>query len=1213
MAKYTFRIHQVDRVKGDSDGWLKSEGLTNDNITNIPDAMEVVPASGKIGTSIPTPLARIYLFKTAYKVLNDAYEKSKNNNSNKDVKKFGSYAQLVSDSLDILQLLFEKGNDPSLKFIKWHKDGVIQNLKNKGTDSGILLGESLEMAFNTARAFDSEMTLIEYNGLLLGGLSPFTLVYTSPNLRRDLAERRKSGKFDFSSNKKVDFCGVKPVSLSERPKEFQEFLYSLTLIHKSMLQAGNSFMDFGRYILNQLGDYYMTETDTFVQEFENNYKEFKTPLEVAGIKLRWNNRVPDLENSSHFIMAPTSTEYKKYMSVVPLVLPEKFTQQGWKYVDEYWDTNTQILSSMCADQGTGTYKGKQIGDRYLPKNGGHNGEYSTIRYPWVSNSDFFYDNIIDLGYAINAEKYFNNATSNANNGAVSFLLPIRREYFLFFKITDLKDNLKMVAVYDDPNDMASLKEVRAELTIKLKGDKKITLSRTYNSSDIYSNAPMGLGIFPFYQLHKESNLKNEYSVYLFEQSKKASLSFFADSQLDTRLEINGVPRSSLNAGSSTIYSLRNTTSNKFDFIEVKVNASSESSYSALIVPLWKVYNQDHNDRQANKTMISLDFGTSNTHIAYYNPDSKNIESFSIGADDMQMVLLNKPMQNVRSGKIDYRSKKSFGRAEAMADFLREFAPSVIGKESIQGIAYPVKTASLNSPKLYDAAVANPFETVNIGYDINNESVQLDSNFEYATNLKWAAQEARRLGGGAAEGGIESKRIYAYCEQTLWMLKNMIVNKGYYAGKIDMVYFYPASMESQDQKMFKNAWEAAVKRIFTDCGFAVDLKEPELESVAPYYSLLNKVDSSTRLFAYNSINIDIGGGTTDVFILDKQYRDPETQKSVTYGYEASVQFAGDNIWGTTKPVGNMRNGFVQFMETLIDKKEVKLHPDLMQRYTLFKARTKNSSEGDKDMAAFFFKYADEFKFADRISNNRHLKKVLLLHYASIINYVADIIKYIKSIRPEFEVPSTLTFTGKGSEYIKIISSDERVIERLTYVLFNAFGISKDEFKHGFKVAYTDNPKILTAEGGIHRYKNPNISLTFVAKDTVFIPNQDDDNITRDSAFFEMVGESVLGFKTEKDVDYMANKVLTYKGAVMTHFNEFIDAIYENRQIISSVLSDISFETKDVQKIKEKASESYDTLGQLFEKGHSTEEPILKSNLFFLAVANMLVEYSNVQNN
>jgi hypothetical protein len=60
-----------------------------------------------------------------------------------------------------------------------------------------------------------------------------------------------------------------------------------------------------------------------------------------------------------------------------------------------------------------------------------------------------------------------------------------------------------------------------------------------------------------------------------------------------------------------------------------------------------------------------------------------------------------------------------------------------------------------------------------------------------------------------------------------------------------------------------------------------------------------------------------------------------------------------------------------------------------------------------------------------------------------------------------------------------------------------------------------------------------------------------------------------------------------------------------------LSDINFETADLEFIKKKASESFDTLAKRYEDAHTAEDAILKSNIFFFAIANMIVEYSNVQ--
>ena len=1215
MAKYTFRIHKVTQVNEGQDGWLRSDGITGDKITSIPDSLvkSTDNRTGKIGTSIPTPLARIYLFKTAYKVLSDA-----------QVEEFeGAYAELVSDSLDLLQLLFEKGNDSDINVYTWDRESKIQELATSDlTDDKDkpheLLAESLKMAFDSAN-FDSQMTLIEYKGILMGGLSPFTLVYTSANLRRQIEEKRRTEKFDCSSNKKVDFFGVKPVRLKDRSPEFQAYVCSLISRYpREMANANSSFQAFVSYIKRELGrdPFEIDNQEQFEKTFEEDNLKFEKPLEVGGVCLRWNNKMPELDDS-YFMMAPTSTEYKNFgIKATPLVLPKKFTTSNCRYIDSAWNANTHItLSSFGLSYNPMEFQGLRIGGRYLPKNGGQ-GELSSMKYPWVSNADFFYDDIINLGYALDKDKYcFANVKSNLTDGDVSFLLPIRREYFLFFTIEDLKKNLTITAEYEK-GQIQSLSKVKVELKIPLKGNKNLTLERVYevNSADGYGIQKMnfGMGVFPFYQLAADSDLKNQYSVYIYKENdnKKLNFKFYPKHGLDTAVNAEGVKRTTAKEGESIVYSLRNQTTNTFDFIEVVAETTKNVQYGALLIPNWNRYESEHNSLSQRKTILSLDFGTSNTHISYLDPETNKPKSFSIGKEDMQMVLLNKPY--VDDGKTDYRHTDSFGDISVMTQYLREFVPSVIGKENIHGVEYPVKTAALHSAKLNDEDV-KLFGNANIGYDVNNEVVTLNaSQGTYRTDLKWAAQTARENG---YVNGVEQKLIDAYCEQTLWMLKNMIVNKGYYK-ELEMVYFYPASMEREDRDMFEEAWRNAIEKIFENCGFKVELHKPELESVAPYYSLLNESDLAQKLYAYNSINIDIGGGTTDVFILEKLHTNPETQEQSIHGYEASVQFAGDNLWGGPKPVGNTRNGFVTYMDDCIKSGDIKINDaELKDKYDSFKGRLGKIKETDvdKDIASFFFKH-EAFRFGEKISSSRHLKKVLLVHYASIIYYVVDMIKHIKKSNPTFVMPCVMTFTGKGSEYIKLLTSktDTDLISDLTYDLFIAFGIAPSEFeKHGFSVSYTKNPKVLTAEGGIHRWndKNNEISITFQEKkqNTNVRPNAGD---SRSVAVFEKLGESLLGFEQTEETPY-ANKVKSYKDKVMAHFDKFIDTLCVSSKDISSYLRGVSFEKDEVAEIKKFASLSYDTLATRYENRHKGSNEKLESNLFFLAMSNMIVDYSNKQ--
>lgn len=1237
MSQYIFNIHKkgistLQTVDGkvEADGWVKSEGMTSDVIKSIPDTVDKVSESGKIGTSIPTPLARIYLFKAAFGAMNAMADNPE--------MKTSSYAQLVSDCLDVLQLLFEKGckysddaskNESKLKFYTKNIEDIIDRLNSDKAHG--LLGKSLDLAFKN-NEIKKNITLIEYDGILLGGLSPFTIVYTSPNLRREVNARREQDKdFDFSSNDNKRFCDNTPRSLRERSVDFQEYVKQLIANSDVMKFSGSTFIEFTEYVKRELGIGELVKDSNYTVD----YKSFSPSLTVGDVELRWNDKLPNLENS-YFMMVPNAVVMEAYKRnggrAIPLFLPVKFAKDNCRYIDSCWDINTDIDSSACRELKDDTYYITPFEGRYLPKNGGQR-EASSIKYPWVSEYDFLYENIIDLGYSINTEKYNNAMTSSTG---VSFLLPIRKEYFMFFDTEDLKNNLTIEPTYKDDK-IANLQSVKLTLKIPVKGsgnsnDNYIEIKREYKlkrtkeeeeRNDAFypiKKYSFGMGVFPFYQLSKESGLRNQYSIYMLDKEEdQVSLDFYGFDNPKKLLEIADKEVRTSAEAQSWVYDIRKTGSgnNSFDIIEVTIK-EDKGCYSALIIPNWTEYKPTGKD-----TMISVDFGTSNTHIAYYADGVA--KPFVIDRDEMQMVLLNNAKECKDGWKktpYDYRDETSFGDIGLMSQYLREFVPSVIGPMNKQGVEYPVKTATLSSTiniAKCNGEKAKLFADVNIGYDINYEPSGVPDHSEYKTDLKWAAQEAR-TSKATIESSLEmaKRHVNAYCEQTLWMVKNMIVIKGFNTQNVRILYFYPESMEKPDREMFKMAWDNAVEKIFSDCNFKVEI-ESELESIAPFYSLIETTALGSRIESHNTINIDIGGGTTDIFIFDKNN---ESEKSGKYAYEASVQFAGDNIWGAELPRSSKGNGFVRYMMQKIEKGAVTaLDEDLYKKFrdrlyivtkaengTKFKA--KNGDTADKDMASFLFKNAPN-AFKEKIQDNPELKKTLLLHYASIIYYVTDILKCIKKDRPDFEIPDTMTFTGKGSEYIKIISSDVNEISDLTYYLFQAFGLDIKEFeKNDFAVVFSPNPKTLTAEGGIYKYKQKSKPKRF-AKPEERISDTGDYEIVR----YEQIGQKALGFTPEEGKDYYADEVKTYQKEVMAHFDKFVEAIYGNAETSlrktledsDNTLRDIYFDPTDADFIKKSAKESYKVLSENYKEGKDHKK--LRDNIFFLTVKNMIIDFSN----
>ena len=555
---YYFRIHKGTEAQNSSTGWNKTDIIRDDNtgIQSIDDTIDQIPASGKVGTSIPTPLARIYLFNTAFEALKDVGVKNK------------TYEQLVSDCLDLLQFLFEKGNDPDLRFYDININAVAQKMKDSRFEGDKVLADSLELAVSGNKNFECDLFVIEYKGMVIGGTSPFTMVYTSPNIRREIMSLGLS--LDFMSNQKIELFGRTITKIEDRPKEFKEYLQQLyNHVTCNANNVGAEKLPFFMYIVKKLG------TCGHIENYTEIYPAITTSTGsvVSNIysELSYDN-APFDASGSDFLMNPTLSCDRP-----PLVLPKVFVpsqSQIWTYVDSQWNENTRINDADCCTD---------VKNRKLPKNGGDSSHESSIQYPWVSNCDFFNDNLIDLGYNVNTDRFFYPTYPGEND--FTFFLPIKREYFKYFTIEDLKKNLSIKNMIVDTDagvpTKRELKSISFSLTIPLKSSKgSISLERTYvrNGEDysiIKMLNPIGLGVFPFYKIinGKDAvrksgysseyycNVKNEYSIYLFNRPdidktvKKPSLKFYnCDNQVDI-LAIE-VERTRNAAGVSTIYNIR---------------------------------------------------------------------------------------------------------------------------------------------------------------------------------------------------------------------------------------------------------------------------------------------------------------------------------------------------------------------------------------------------------------------------------------------------------------------------------------------------------------------------------------------------------------------------------------------------------------------------------------------------------------------------------
>ena len=1206
---YTFVLH-----KGESqehDGWHESnelvEGRSEESgISSIQDTV-AGGNEGKIGTSIPTPLARVYLFDAAFKFVNAQGVSSEPNN----------YDKLVSHTLDFFQLLFEHGGESDkFEFVQWRGIESAEDLyANKINDGHVLLSAALNMAVKGTPFENNGITLIKYDNMLIGGTSPMTLLYTSPNISRLLSENRKQILANDKSRLFSDsLSDVK--HLKDRSSAFRKYMKWLVVENARIIDVDDSVLrDFDGYVRCQTEDVENCNGEYFRDICDVD----SVTLRAAGIKLKFDQTPLDLK-ASDFMMAPNREKVFGEKTIAPLVLPVEDGGRDcsdWKYLsdNEKWNTRTRVpyylIESTPVDQ------------RSLPINGSPDGKLSTHVHSWVTNSDFLEDHLVDLGYIVDEENF---TFPKITNGDRRYLLPIKKEYFNYFSGNDLTHDLSIRVKDKSGNGQPEVVEV--SLRVPMLNGREMMLKRLYYSDSSKTNriialpSTFALGIFPFYQLPKDSKIKNQYSIYLyspFESDNEIKLGFYrkdlgvaiSDGQVFDSDTINnqthrgeGVLRTKDNRGISKIFNLRATgKDNSFNIVTIKIGNGS-NSVSGIVLPIWKDVSQTI---EGKESIFAIDFGTSNTYISYL--DGSEALPFTISTRDQQMVLLNKHGENQENSKAEYNSQKVFGENSSAPSYLREFVPSLIGDSSVDDselIEYPIKTATVEKENLADKDKL--FSAINIGYKIDIEQQEYNhSKFVYVTNLKWRAEDSK-----IRNSVIDQKdilRVNAFCEQTLWMIKNKIILNGNNRDKIEIIYFYPDSMSEEVREIFENTWNESKVKIFDDCGFSNVTIRAELEAVAPYYALLKK---NNDLYTCTSANIDVGGGTTDIFILDR-HTNNLADGIDGFAYESSIMFAGNDIWGANcleADAHNESNGFVFMMErNLSESAEAK--------YNKVSNKTIMS-----EVISFFFKNDDDFQFSERIRGVPEMKYILFIHYASIIKYFTDILKSIREENQSFIFPKVINFTGKGSEYIKLIAKSSNLtklteeISDLTYNLFKSFGIDADkEFKEGFDVNFVERPKALTADGGVsellmNRGDAANAINIFDIEKAERSTRRSAQQASRDKMQvpYRRIGKKCLGFEKGNDENVTISNTIELKDRVFVAFDNFVNVVFSNEY---QTFFSVKISEEEINKFKDLANNSFEVYAKRFMAKNKARfaEP-LTENLFFFALKNTLIDYSKI---
>lgn len=1158
--------------------------------------------ASKAGTSIPSPLARMELFDTAFRIVADD---RKNNLKGNTI-----YHQLVSDVLDVMQMLFNAKNDEigigkKIWFKEWQVRENIDKLKSRGEEHpNSLLAKSLEQIFydskNESFFGTDSIFLIYYENKLLGGTSPLTLFFTSPNWGRYIADglianvpRAIDGDVFFDNEYRA---------LHERDETFITYLYKLYLQNRKAFAKADGL----RAYINKTIETYFTdwrhnqdfqspaggdENTSSVNLLEGDYTKIITNVENKFLTCNgiyfYHQKEEDVRKKiadiSDFKIRATENKYatqnnsgEQIEIYPPLVLVEGMNIPGnYMEKDSPWDPNTRVKEFY--------HRGIPLYERKLPM-----GNSLTANYPFLTTDDFLETTLIEMPFNINASKFYSGSA-----GDFKYLLPIKKEYFNFFNLKDLKNNLSITT--DE-----GLVKVSLKIPIQnKKGIAEIVFTKQYNKQQgTIIECRAGMGIFPFYQINDSDpklQVLNDYTVLLAERNEKIkfnALEFFKfnDFASETSALQHVVQERSkwedIETADSTATSKFFKIKQAFDYIELSYSDSSENKCSGLIIPNFetKTFNKDNLSKAYT---FAIDFGTSNTHIAWMERGEALPKPFEAGESDQQMVLLNAPGTSDDLGtKYNY-----YGQFPAIDLTLRrEFLPALFTSKSEQTISYPFKTATCEivSFNNTDKSDVDLFSHINIGYYIDKEEKKADNtiagNTLYTTNLKWLLENNN--------DDANKSRVKFFLKQLLLQIKTKAILNNGRPDKLQIVWSVPLSMERGNKATLNNVLQEAFKEVFGDSG--ASLITPIPESVVPYF-YLTKSDTDIQDTA-NVINIDIGGGTTDVMMFMESAGNRQDKYLIT-----SFKFAGSDLWGggyksKLKDNGFIKNYFSYQKANNIDPKEKK-YLDYVKS---------NSNLSADDLISLLFKYNSSFRFSDSILIGKpDLALILYLHYSAIIYHIVQIIEL-----KEYPLPRYLSFTGKGSQYIKLIcGGDEQELEAFTKLLLKAY--TKQEVQSSFKIHLNDNPKEITANGSILYTMADDEEKAKYTDDFEFIHPGFQPHANEDFTAKVMANENNKLF-----IDETTNLDSPLNIAVLNNLNNFLELTLTNRAI-TDFLSD--FKVKNPKTALEELKWNndifngegliYDSYKKALKELHKQDKNNpLPESLFFFALKDSLYRLS-----
>jgi hypothetical protein len=1027
-------------------------------------------SSKKMPTAIPSPFARFDLVKTAFKniaLAKDAANPLRALKNGKRVIASENEERLVSHTLDLAELVFEHiVEGDTWQILKWNKEETLNRLSSGST---VRFKKAIDLYLNDVNdkiTYNFQdmgtLSLFRYERRkTVGSTSPVTLFCPSEADLDELDIQLFDGRTAFSK-KREDY---KP--LYERSVDFQKwfhYLVEVAFISDERIGDVRSYVVASREISerkNPLAKAVFSNIAQILDEIGNKpedvrkdeakkrvravYQPFDSHIAVLGVEICHKSLVSDKKVFEESEFAIRSAKYKAFMNenskdalpYLPLVLENKYPKE-FRYLSANWITKTEVPAYEEVP-----WKN----ERKMPGISNVMGHYLTV-------SDFLEPYLIKTIYPISGHFY---SRPEANKDGSGYLLPLKKDFFRFFDFADLKDGgdgkpqLTIVPQGDG---------VKVTLRIPIaKQDEYVKFERIYKNvkqrpNEVVSDGGIiltkwfGVTIFPF--VRTNGAVKPNYRIQLVDNDKNSNsecqLGFYSETE-DTEIsaEVKHRSKKSADSPASDYYKV----DKEFDFLQMSVSGMPLAC-NALIVPSWPVIA----NTGTTKFKFAVDFGTTNTHIAYKKGEDDPIPFNVTGKDkDIQIATLfdetsNAGMENIMTDS-----------PEILEFIDKEFAPREIGKGSKSNtiFAFPQRTAISYSEDMPEEDWVDGLDALaeaNIPFDYEKNVPQRGNGTE--TNLKWNSSDDEK------DQSKTKVKMGAYLEEIVMLMQNKVLVNGGNLRDTRLIWFYPGSMSGGDVEMLELQWKKYFEKYFCNgerLAEGSDSVVAVLESLAPFYSQRGGARPTDR---GTVVSIDIGGGTTDVAVFID-----EKLKGTT-----SFKFAGNALFGDGyEGKAANDNGFAI--------KYTKEYEKLLAQHRVPKAILNDLVKKNKagDINAFLFSVentiehwartrnempnVDNFSYSAKLRDDRKLKFLVLYFYVAIIYHVSQILKEIENKEGSGTIDLRyFMFSGTGSKILNILAA-ERTLLKLTKDIIESQGLKTDVLN----MSLVDSPKEATCNGGL----------------------------------------------------------------------------------------------------------------------------------------------------